>query len=361
MKEYRLVRVSASDSYGRGVEYGRQAADEVRMCVATYREHMAHLKGITWETATAEAMGHLPLVEAALPPETEMLRGVSEGSGVSFEDIMVLNTRYEILHYPRSSVEITAETDCTTYALLRTATADKKVYIGQNWDQRPMVMPHSIVLHITMEDGTKIMGLTEGGQLLRNGLNSHGIGLVASSLNSSLDRNGVGIPGNFMRMRALRSKSFAEIVELVSAFQRTVANNYCVASAPENSAVDIEGIPGTPCHIHPEGGIVTHANHILCRPELDTSKGKKFRGERLGELLRQKAGVITPAYIKQSLCDHEGYPDSICSHIPDGVTDLHKAWMTVASMLYNLDDLEMNLICGLPCEGEFKTYRLEDY
>ena len=361
MKEYKFVRVGAHDSYGRGVEYGRQARDEVHKCIATYREHMENHKGIDWETAKVEAMAHLPLVEAALPPETAMLRGVSEGAGVSFEDIMILNTRYEILHYPRNAAGTSADHECTTYALLREATADGKVYIGQNWDQRPMVMPHTVVLHIAMEDGSKIMGLTEAGQLLRNGVNSHGLGLVASSLNSSHDRLGVGIPGNFLRMRALRSKTFEEIVEVVSAFQRTVANNYCMASAPENKALDIEGIPELPCAIGPEGGVVTHANHILCRPDLDTSKGKKFRGERLGAILRERIGAITPEYVRQCLSDHEGYPDSVCSHIPDGETDMHKAWMTVASMLYNLDDGEMQLCWGNPCEGEFRTYRLEDY
>lgn len=353
IKEFKLVRVAAPDGYRCGIAYGREAAAEVRLCVETYRGHLANTRGLTWTEARDEAMAHLPLVEAALPFETDMLKGVAEGSGVDFEDIMVLNTRYEILHYPRN--------ECTAYAILREASADGKVYVGQNWDQRPMVLPHSILLHITMPDGTKIMGMTEAGQMLRNGVNAHGLGLTANSLNSSNDRHGVGIPGNFLRMRALRSKTFAEMTEAICIAQRTVANNYCIASAPDNDALDIEAIPEHPCLIRPEHGILTHANHILRRPDLDTSKGKKFRGERLSTLLNEHRGAIAPDDIKRALSDHEGYPDSVCSHVPDGTTDLHKAWMTVASMIYNLDDLELEFCWGNPCEGEYKKYRLMAY
>lgn len=352
MKEFKFVRVSAPDSFGRGKEYGAQAVDEIRLCVDMYKAHLAKLGGFDWQAARKDAARYLSLTGAALQPETDMLRGVAAGSGVDFEDIMVLNTRYEMLHYPKN--------ECTTWAVLREASGEGKVRIGQNWDQRPLVDAHSIILHMTLEDGTKIMGMAEAGQLLRNGLTSRGLGLTASGLNSSLDNKRVSIPGNFLRMRALRSKTFEEMTEVILAFQRSIANNYCIASV-DNRALDIEAIPEYPCVIHPRDGIVTHANHILSRPELDTSKGTKFRGERLEELLRQKKGSITAEYIKQCLSDHEGFPDSICSHIEEGATDMHHTWKTVATLMFNLDDQEFEVCRGNPCENEFKKYRLADY
>jgi isopenicillin-N N-acyltransferase-like protein len=350
---FKLVLTKAADAFGRGSEYGVQAAEEVHRCIETYKAHLAQVGNMSWSEAKAEARRYLPFVIAALPAETEMLRGLAAGADVDFGDIMVLNTRYEILHYPKN--------ECTTYAILREASSDGKVYIGQNWDQRPFVREHVVVLHMTMEDGTKIMGVTEAGQLPRNGMNSHGIGLVASSLNSSLDGRVVGMPGNFTRMRVLRSRSFDEAREVLTAYQRSVANNYCLASAHENRAADIEAIPTMPCLINPEKGIVAHANHILSRPELDTSKGKKFRGERLCELFLKRAGDISADYIAQSVSDHMGFPDSVCSHMDDSAVDMHRQWMTIASMIYNLDDLELDICCGNPCEGEFKKLRIADY
>ena len=348
---FRLIRVSASSAFERGAQYGEQAREEIAKCLEMYRAHLCVMKGLDWPSAREEAMRYLPLVSAALPLETDMLRGVAEGSGVDFREIMVLNTRYEILHYPKE--------ECTTYAVLRSASKEGKVFIGQNWDQRPIVMPHTVVLHVTMEDGTKIMGLTEAGQLLRNGMNSHGLGLVSNGLNSSADSRRVGVPGNFMRMRALRSKSFEEMREVTTAYQRAVANNYIIAST-RDIAVDVEGIPEMPVVRYPQNGIVTHANHILSHPEMDTSKGKKFRGERLNELLQQHAGEITADCIKKCLADHQGYPDSVCSHAEEDTRDLHHRWMTVASIVYDLDDKKAAVCRGNPCRGVFTEHRLLD-
>lgn len=347
---FKLIRVPAAGAFEQGEAYGAQAGHEIRLCIEMYREHFAMLRTLKWSDVSAEARKYLPLTEAALPYETLMLRGVAAGAGVSFEDIMVLNTRYEILHYPKN--------ECTTFAVLKSAAKDKKVFIGQNWDQRPAVAPHSLILHITMEDGVRIMGMTEAGQLPRNGMNSLGLGIVASGLNSSLDSRRLGIPGNFSRMRALRSKSFGEMREVLTAAHRSVANNYCIASASDDDAADIECIPESPAVILPENGIVTHANHILSNPGLDTSNGKKFRGERLAELLGKSRGDITADYIKECLSDHLGFPDSLCSHIDGADADTHRQWATIASMIYDLSSLELELCYGNPCAGKYKKYRL---
>lgn len=351
-KDFKFIQLSASDNLVLGEQYGEQAKEEIALCIEMYKEHLALLRGFDWRFAREEAMSYLQLVSAALPLETAILRGTAAGAGVDFADIMVLNTRYEMLHYPKK--------ECTTFAVLKEASADNKVYVGQNWDQRPAVIPHSLILHLTLNDGSKIMGMTEAGQLPRNGVNSNGLGLTASGLESSLDARRIGIPGNFSRMRALRSSSFGEMSEVLTAFDRSVANNYCIASA-EGVAADIEGIPGQPYVLLPEKGVITHANHILSRPELDASKGKKFRSERLRELLLARTGDITLSYIKECLADHDGYPDSVCSHTDEGSHDRHRQWMTVASMIYDLTEPALHVCYGNPCEGSYKTLRLMDY
>ena len=101
----------------------------------------------------------------------------------------------------------------------------------------------------------------------------------------------------------------------------------------------------------------THLN-----PEFDTSHGKKFRGERLWALLEAKRGDITLDYIKECLRDHQGYPESVCSHPHSGTgsTDPYKMWQTVASLIYDLDSLTMDLCCCNPCENEYSQIRLAD-
>ncbi|MFQ7452443.1 MAG: hypothetical protein ACLRNQ_14775 [Flavonifractor plautii] len=57
------------------------------------------------------------------------------------------------------------------------------------------------------------MGVTEAGQLVRNGMNSWGAGLCANNLTSVFDTGDVGAPVTFVRRKALNSRSFSQLCE----------------------------------------------------------------------------------------------------------------------------------------------------
>ena len=138
---------------------------------------------------------------------------------------------------------------------------------------------------------------------------------------------------------------------------RTVSNNYCLASA-ENRAFDVEAVPTAPWLLLPEDNILTHANHLVGDRTVDAYQGMKFRGELLYKLLAKKNGTITVDYVKECLKNHENYPDSLCAHMLEGETEMRKMWQTNASIIYNLDQLEMDICYGPPCQGEYVTYTL---
>ena len=80
--------------------------------------------------------------------------------------------------------------------------------------------------------------------------------------------------------------------------------------------------------------------------------------ELLYKLLAKKNGTITVDYVKECLKNHENYPDSLCAHMLEGETEMRKMWQTNASIIYNLDQLEMDICYGPPCQGEYVTYTL---
>ena len=145
----------------------------------------------------------------------------------------------------------------------------------------------------------------------------------------------------------------ADIAALIRDTKRTVSNNLCIGTR-ENRAADFEAVPGMPVRFEPSDGIVTHANHLLVNRDLDASSGMRQRGERLYELLHQKAGAVTLEHIMTCLKDHEGAPQGICSH----VSESGKVWQTNASLIYDLDAGRAWVCCGPPCEGEYKEYQL---
>ncbi len=86
------------------------------------------------------------------------------------DELMVLNCRYEISKFPKPA-------ECTTAVVLPEASAHGGTYLIKNWDYKQAVMDNIVILHIEQKDGTRILGLAEAGQMLREGFNSHGIGL----------------------------------------------------------------------------------------------------------------------------------------------------------------------------------------
>ena len=264
MKEFRLLTISAPSPYERGVQYGQQAEREIDLCIETYRSRFSGTRNLTWEEAREISWKFLPYIEDSMPDMLEELKGIAAGSQTDLADLMVLNCRYEILHFPH-------ENECTAFALQREVTANHHVYVGQNWDNRSTLLPHSLLLHITEEEnGRRIFGLTEAGQLIRNGFTSSGVGQCSNSLRSSLDVQGAGIPSTFVRRKLLTLDRLEDMVALIRTAPRSVSVNYCVASR-ENTAADIEAVPGQPVRFDPVNGIVTHANHLLVNRDLDVS------------------------------------------------------------------------------------------
>ncbi|MDR1705271.1 MAG: C45 family peptidase [Clostridiales bacterium] len=349
IKEFRFIDVTGC-AKARGEQYGEQAKEEIRSAIEAYKEHFSAVRNLTWDYAVETARMNSELIEGKLPEQFEEMKGIAAGSGIGLDDVLALNNRYEFLHFPHKR-------ECTAFALLRVSTADSHIYAGQNWDQRPFAMKHTLIIRSVMPDGARCMGLTEAGQLIRNGISSTGVALCANSLRSSLDKLGPGIPVSILRRFLLGLGSSSEMRDRALAAARSVSSNYMMASV-DDTACNIEAVPGREAVSYPKNGILTHANNLLNDPSIDISKDKRFRGERLYELLNRKNGVITRDYIMECLKDHEGLPEAICSHISAGEGTEHKLWQTNASIIYDLDELKMWVCAGPPCEGEYKEYSL---
>lgn len=356
MREFPFIKIKGSTPYERGVKYGIQAKELIIECIQSYKGHFQKVAGVTWTEIKEKSVLYTQLAENEMPDILEEARGVASGAGVDFSDIMALNCRYEVLNHPLKR-EYAEENECTTYAILPEAMEDGRMVFGQNWDYRPFTLEHTVLLNIEEEDGMHIMGLAEAGSLMRNGFNTKGVGICASSLKSIHDSYEIGIPSTFLRRRILKSSSLSEAEKLIMNWNRSVSNNFLIA-AKSGAAIDFEVTPKNVYKILPDSGIVTHANHFLVDRTVEASKSSKFRGERLEELLKKKQGKITIDYIKECLQDHQGWPESICNHTPPGDDDINMQWQTNASMIYDFTEAKLHLCYGPPCEGTYLLYQL---
>ena len=354
---FKVVEISGATPYARGVQHGEAAKELIAKGIGRYQESFEKGQNVPWKLVREKAMGYVPFLEKDYEDLLDEVRGIGKGAGIDFEDMMVLNTRYELLKFPIQ--------ECTTFAVLPETTANRHTYQGMNWDNVAWMKDSSLLLRVDEQNGMRYFCMTEAGQLIRHGFNNFGIGLGTNNLLSTGDRDGLGVPTNFMRRRILTSKTLAEAVEAVNAAPRGISCNLMVGSAA-GDASDLEVNPVRPIEVKPVNGILTHANHFVVGRDICRNKGANFRDFRLYSLLERKRGEITPEYIMECLKDHfKADPtthEAICKHTPrpnESVgQDLAKVSVTIASQIYDLDAGEAYICCGNPCEGTYMHYKL---
>jgi isopenicillin-N N-acyltransferase-like protein len=361
MRTFQLIEIEGRTPYERGTQYGEMAKANISAGIEGYKALFAQIIPKSWAELADYALSYVPLIQKAMPEMWEEARGIAAGAGIATGELMLLNCRYEITKFGkegRKDEETCREcAECTTCAVLPEAAESGKMFLAKNWDYRAGILDNIVILHINeLENGNRILGLTEAGQLIREGFNSNGIGLCNNSLQSVDDHMGVGIPVTFLRRKVLACGVFEEAKHLLLNSRRTVSNNMLLASK-DGKTVDIEAYPGGADLIEPQDGLLCHANHFEVTPKFNFLQGSP-RKTRLEELLRQRAGALTIDYIKQCLCDHQNYPHAICRHPSEADRPLERRSMTVASMIIDFQESAAHICAGPPCEGEFIRYEL---
>ena len=85
--------------FDKGFAHGSLCRAQVLCSLDTYRAKFAR-KGVrpfSWDDARAAARSFAPALSGEFAPYAEEMRGIAAGAGVSFEDVLALNLRSEIL------------------------------------------------------------------------------------------------------------------------------------------------------------------------------------------------------------------------------------------------------------------------
>jgi len=80
----------------RGYQYGSQVPELIKKNIAFYRT-MFEGFGVPWETAGKISKKFEPFIRDYYPEALEEIAGVAEGANLSYEDILTINCRSEIL------------------------------------------------------------------------------------------------------------------------------------------------------------------------------------------------------------------------------------------------------------------------
>ncbi|KAE9375888.1 peptidase C45 acyl-coenzyme A:6-aminopenicillanic acid acyl-transferase [Stipitochalara longipes BDJ] len=400
--------------YRRGLMHGVKARNKVRANVEYYKQ--------PGKLASLELMSkiitdvYIPSIEKYYPSGLQEMKGIADGAGVTLEDIILLNARYDLARLgdhgePQPELPPSASTsgvhtpqddvanECTSAFFLKEATKNGDVINAQNWDMSGRLWIDDAVIYLEVhpdpsENKPSMFLVTEAGQLGRSGMNSLGIGVTANSLMSTddyvpvshLDSSGTlhevdtqtVLPISLLRRMVLECNHVSEAFTAVHNFPRHVSNNLTIATA-EGFGVCLEITPDRVYKVYRNinDPYLTHTNHFShpgfeSRADIrDKYPGGSswFRRQRFEEGIRPyTSGQLTKEHIISAFSDHLSYPEAVCSHpeeSPDVVVGQFPAYpfrsvsATVACVLYNLTQHSVTVCKGPPCQGVFQTFELK--
>ena len=366
VEEFPLIEVGGPPRE-RGRQYGRQAAERIALGVAHYT---AQLERATFDRGAIRALvqDYVPRMDAFEPAYVEEMRGIAEGARLEFEDVALLNARTEILKLglrPDLRRRLAADDEaCTGVVALPEATEGRRLIHAQNWDWKVECAATAVVLCVRRDDGPDLLTFTEAGGLARSGFNSAGVAITANYLESDRDYRQLGVPLALIRRQVLESRELALAMRTVYVTPKSAANNMIVSHA-EGLAIDFECAPDETFQVHPEAGLLVHANHFVSPVALaklrDTgianTPDSLYRDVRVRSLLAPQIGAITRESVKAALFDDFAAPWSVCRPPRRGVTDTLSATVAMVVMEPRLGLMEVAPLPAL--NRRFTSYHLE--
>ncbi|WP_375460256.1 C45 family autoproteolytic acyltransferase/hydolase [uncultured Enterovirga sp.] len=365
MKPFPFITVRG-EPLERGRQYGEQARERICKGIGHYKAQVARY-ALSSDDIASLTRDYLPIVERFEPAFVEEMRGIAEGSGTTFEDILLLNARTEILKLaekPALRESLTASRQvpdgCTAVIVMPEATATGRLIHAQNWDWKAECAETGVVLKVEREDGPDLLTFTEAGALARTGLNASGMAITGNYLESDRDYREVGVPLALIRRKALESDNLALAMRTIYATRKSASNNMIVSHAG-GIAINFECAPDETFQVHPENGLLVHANHWVSQAALAklvdrgvaNMPSTLFRDLRARDLLRPKVGRITPADVRTALLDDFQTPYSLCQPERPNTAGIITATVAMIIMEPELGTMQ---ITPLPSRGTAPSY-----
>ncbi|WP_077324419.1 C45 family autoproteolytic acyltransferase/hydolase [Virgibacillus siamensis] len=337
------LKLSGS-SYEMGFEHGSGAKEQVHFTLETYEEMFYNHSSMSWKEACNKALLHVDAIEQYNADYLYEMEGLAKGAGVTFEDILAINARSEI-------VLTNVPDGCTAFSILDRYTSN--MWLAQNWDWTSTQFKSLVHLHLDKENCPSINMVSEAGIIGKIGCNSEGIGVCLNALVTNTSAKKVPI---HLGLRAvLESTSIEEAVSRVGRNQMASPAHFLIAAKTGEMA----GLEVSPIHtarIATDKNFIAHTNHILSeqlkeKVKEDAKSDSYIRYDVANKLLTDfDKQQITDTNVFRVLSDHTNYPHSICRHIsPEDEKKGERISETIFSIVMNLTEGTLNWEKGHPC------------
>jgi len=344
------ILVLEGDSFEQGRQHGRAVPDLFARNLEEVRKQIASHKGTGLDALYRQAAS---FVEKNQPEIWQEYRGMAEGSGMPFEDILTLNLKIaHILGF--------LDFECSQYArVVRNADGTTRTLIAKTRDLKPGPTEH-VVLIRRYPDGYEALEIHKAGMIGYPGsiMTNRGFALGTSGIwckRTPFDRSRIGSydVGTNGHITARAVHGLDDLAAAMNAHRRLTGINNVVAVSGEVAALEVTA---DSANLLDRGkDMVIRTNHYLTpafkslspTPEENASSFHRFK--RITEMLPQAS---TPEDFWHIAQDHQGYPqNSVCRH----KTDEPRPSFTSYASVFDLENRHAYVGFGNPCEMPFQA------
>ena len=333
-----------------GRQIGEAAGEQVRGFCELALEHVNRTVKVSPQLAEAVTLDSLAYAEQYSPDMVEELRGVAESSGVTLEQIMLLQVRNQFVEGMDHA--------CTAFSLDRRVTTEGRALVAQNWDNDPALDALTVVLTRRPTGKPALLNVTQAGLISYLGFNAAGIGVCVNTLPAP--SRPVGVPHYFTLRGVYEATCLKEAVQAVERAHRAIPANMMMATpqGPANLEITLDQV-----YVLQGSQSLAHTNHCL-HPELHAVNDQfpelidsHPRKRRIDSLVIGADNPLSFERVKSALSDHDNFPRSICRHPNEH--PLHGFMTTVFSIVIDVDAKQMHVSRGNPCSQPYEIYQLE--
>ena len=343
-----------------GMQHGQIFKKEIGELIAKFKEKTTSELGKDANEVLADFYQKTSF-DAAIkqwtPAIYKEVRGIADGAGQPFKDVMVFSLLDEFWVYQNNI----NNHHCSGVGV--PARDGRPGYIAQNMDIEAYTDGYQVLLRIARNgDRPEQLILTHPGCIALNGMNEAGIGACMNTL-MQLNASTTGLPVAFIVRRILSSSDKDNLLDFIQKVPHASGQNYIIGI--RGDVYDFEASANKVVRFDPknENGTVYHTNHPLVNNDVKpwfkkfdpTLKEEEKPVEsnsfvRLAAVQRRVApsGAINDATIKAALRskDDEKYPVCVTPN----------QWgMTFGSVIMTLTGKPyLQITSGPPDESEYK-------
>ncbi len=348
----REVRLSGS-GYALGLQHGRQLKKEIGKIVAKWKKSVENELKQPADTIVKQFFAYARFDEAIkkwTPELYEEVRGIADGSGQAFNDIMVHNLLDEFWVWQ----DARAKHHCSGIGV--PARDGQPGYIAQNMDLEGYTDGYQVLLRLARTDqAPEQLILTYPGLIATNGLNEAGIGACMNTL-MQLKGAPTGLPVAFIVRRILSSTDKDEVLRFIQTVPHASGQNYIIGIRGE--VYDFEASANKVVRFDPQNtnGTVYHTNHPIVNDDLKDWYKEPAKGNsaiRFASVQGRMAAlpIIKDADIKAALRAKDDPNNPVCRAFNQWGGTFGSVVMTLTG------NPKLQITAGPPDESEYKEVR----